>query len=132
TPQLIQRPGTSAWIARARLVLPERGAPLRMTTRPFRFTSAACLGVAGRPGLQPQAVEADEAFGIVVVIGNRAFLEGHELHVVERVRRGARDDIGRALVELYLHFARYIFLALVDQRLQHFALRRIPEAIIDQ
>jgi hypothetical protein len=53
-----------------------------------------------------------------VVVGDRAFLEGDELLVVERVRTVAADDVDAALVELQPGVAGDLFLALVDQRLQ--------------
>jgi hypothetical protein len=43
TPVLSQVPGMVDWIARARLDLPERGAPLRMTTRPMRDASLEAI-----------------------------------------------------------------------------------------
>ena len=54
------------------------------------------------------------------------------LHRVERVGRLAADDGGAALVELQPHRAGDVLLALVDQRLQHLALGRTPEAVVDR
>ena len=39
--------------------------------------------VAGRPAPEPQAVEPDEAFGIMMIVGDGAFLEGDEVGGVE-------------------------------------------------
>src|SRR3989442_12129107 len=51
---------------------------------------------------QAQRVEADEAFGVALVVGG-AFLEGHEILVVERIFALAADDRHIALVELEPH-----------------------------
>src|SRR5665648_1269378 len=51
---------------------------------------------------------------------------------VERFRAGAADDDDIALIELEPDLAFDVFLALVHQRLQHLALRREPEAVIDE
>src|SRR5208282_800870 len=51
---------------------------------------------------------------------------------VEALRRPPADDSGRTLVELEPHHPLDILLALVDQRLQHLALGREPEAVVDQ
>src|ERR1051326_1034783 len=81
---------------------------------------------------QPQSVEFDETFGVVLVVGDRAFLEGHQLLVVERIFALTPDNRDAAFVELEPHLAAHEFLALVDRRLQHLALRREPEAVVDQ
>src|SRR5690606_22092751 len=51
---------------------------------------------------------------------------------VERFRRLAADDADMALVAFEPHRARHVLLALVYRRLQHLALGRIPESVIDQ
>src|ERR1700733_6669397 len=81
---------------------------------------------------QPQRVEADEAFGVALVVGDLAVLEGDEVLIVERIFALAADHAGIALVELQPHAAGDKFLALIDRGLQHFALRREPETVIDQ
>src|SRR3546814_9712302 len=86
------------------------------------------------PGLdpQPQRVEADEAGGVALVVAARPFLEGDEILVIERQRTLPADHRGVALVKLHSDGAAHMLLALVDQRLQHLALRREPEAVVDQ
>src|SRR3546814_20791613 len=78
------------------------------------------------PGLdpQPQRVEADEAGGVALVVAARPFLEGDEILVIERQRTLPADHRGVALVKLHSDGAAHMLLALVDQRLQHLALRR--------
>ena len=85
-----------------------------------------------RQGAQPQRVELDEARGVAVVVGDGALLEGDEVLVVERIGALAADDVDAALVELQPHLAGDQFLALVDERLQHLALGREPEAVVDE
>src|SRR5215475_11155575 len=48
---------------------------------------------------QAQRVEADEAGGVAVVVGDRALLEGDQVLVVERVRARPPDHPGAALVQ---------------------------------
>src|SRR6266404_3776247 len=81
-----------------------------------RLSSAASGGEA-----QAQRVEADEAFGVALVV-DRILLEGDVAEAVEALRRPSADHPSQALVELEPHDARDILLALVDQRLQHLAL----------
>src|SRR5215472_7330920 len=51
---------------------------------------------------------------------------------VERLRRFAADDSGEALIELQPDRTLDMLLALVDEGLQHLALGREPEAVIDE
>src|SRR6202012_294972 len=67
---------------------------------------------------QPQRIELDEARRVALIVGHRAFLEGHEILVVERIGTFAADDAGIAFVEFELDRAGDKFLALVDRRLQ--------------
>src|SRR5687768_735211 len=81
---------------------------------------------------QAERVEADEAGGVALVVAATAFLEGDQILVVERQRAGPADHGGIALVELEPDRPADMFLAPVDQGLEHLALRREPEAVIDQ
>ena len=81
---------------------------------------------------QPQRVEPDEALGVLLVVGALVVLEGDERRRIERVRALAAGHHHVALVELEPHLALDVLLALVDQRLQHLALGREPEAVVDQ
>src|SRR5205823_9794784 len=74
---------------------------------------------------QAQRVEADEPFGVTLVV-DRVLLEGDVGEAVEASRRLPADDTRRALVELHPHGALDILLALVDEGLQHRALRGEP------
>src|SRR5579859_2024874 len=67
---------------------------------------------------QPQAVEADEAGRVALVVPALHALHRRDLQVVERVLRpaAAGDDV--ALVELEAHGAGNVFLTFVHQRLQ--------------
>src|SRR5690606_9824409 len=73
-----------------------------------------------------------EAFRVLLVVGPAVILEGHEIVAVEGFRRPAAHDDDITLVQLQPHGALDILLAFVDRRLQHQALRREPEAVIDQ
>src|SRR5262249_33157213 len=81
---------------------------------------------------QAQRVEPDEAGGVAMVIGDGAFLERHEILVVERVLRRAADNGDAALVKAELDRAGNELLRTIDRGLQHLALGREPEAVVDQ
>src|SRR5471030_605488 len=104
--------------------------PIRFRAGRFRSSFGAALSDCPQP--QPQRIQLDESLGIALIVRALVFLEGDVLHGIERLGRLAADHRGVALVELEPHRARDIFLTLVDQRLQHLALRRKPEAEIDQ
>src|SRR5260370_1449780 len=61
------------------------------------FLRRLAIALGERP--QPQRVELDEAAGVVVVVGDGAFLEGDEVLVVERIGAVAADQDHIALVE---------------------------------
>src|SRR5713101_5676930 len=86
---------------------------------------------APRGEAQAQRIQPDEALGIALVV-DRVFLEGDMAEAVEAFGRLPADDAGRALVELEAHDPLDILLALVDQGLQHLALGREPEAVVDE
>src|SRR3984893_13977564 len=67
-----------------------------------------------------------------MIINDRAFLEGHEILIIERTRARTANDEGGALEKLQAHPAGDEFLAAIDQGLQHFAFRREPEAVVDE
>src|SRR6478752_4742444 len=81
---------------------------------------------------QPQRVEPDEALGVLLVVGALVVLEGDERRGIQRLPAFPAGHHHIALVEFEPHLALDVFLALVDQRLQHLALRREPEAVVDQ
>src|SRR5580698_219372 len=91
-----------------------------------------CLALAHRQCAQPQRIELDEALGVLLVIGALVVLECDQAFAIERIRRLPPHQDGVALVELETHRAGDEFLALVDQGLEHLALGREPEAVIDQ
>src|SRR3569833_3092671 len=108
-------------------------ASLRMASPFIAAASAARERIpplAERP--QPQLVEPDEAFGVLLVVGALVVLEGDERRGVERGRARPAGDDNVALVQLEPHFALDQLLRLVDQRLEHLAFRREPEAVVDQ
>src|SRR5690606_18750597 len=104
----------------------------RSVMRAPRRRSALHPRVPCRDQPQPESVQPDEAFGVLLVIGARVLLEGHVLFAVERMVRPTRDRGGAALVELHPHGAGDMVLGLVDQRLQRLAFGAEPEAIVDQ
>src|SRR5438445_3696374 len=79
---------------------------------------------------QAQRVEPDEAVGVALVV-DLVFLEGDMGQAIEAVGRLPPDDPGQPLVELEADAALDLVLALVDQRLQHLAFGREPEAVVD-
>src|SRR5579885_1127320 len=124
-----------------------RGASMRIPhdlgpNRTPRCNSAALIGFPGErarcalsatPLQQPQAqrVQLDEALGVALVV-DFVLLEGDMGEAVEGLRRLAADDAHAALVELEPDRALDMLLALVDEGLQHLALRAEPEAIVDE
>src|SRR5208283_425065 len=93
--------------------------------------SAAGLAGAFGERAQPQGVELDEARCVAMVISARAFLEGHEILVIEGVSARTANDESRALEKFQTHPAGDELLATVNEGLQHFALRRKPKSIVD-
>jgi hypothetical protein len=85
-----------------------------------------------RQQLQPQRVQLDEALRVLLVVGAGVFLEGDMRLGIERVVGPAGDGAGGALVELHADGAGDMLLRFVDQGLQHLALGREPEAVVDQ
>src|SRR5690606_16477059 len=82
---------------------PTGGADTRARTsgaRPRRYPGRS-LSLQHLLQAQPQRVQLDEAGGVlVVVIGDRALLEGHPVGRVQRLLAVAADHHGVALVEL--------------------------------
>src|SRR6185369_14997736 len=81
---------------------------------------------------QPQRIELDEALRVLLVVGALVVFEGDQRRGIKRGRALASGDDDVALVKLEPHLAFDHLLRLVDQRLQHLALRREPEAIVDE
>src|SRR4030081_1389478 len=94
--------------------------------------SALQLAPALRQRAQAQWVESDETLRVVLIVAGGAVLERHEILIVERIGALAADHGDLALVELEPHPAADELLAEIDRRLQHLALRREPEAVVDQ
>ena len=65
-----------------------------------RRIAVSPLALARRERAQPQRVEADEALGVLLVVGAAIVLEGHQRVRIERFRRFAAGDDDVALVEL--------------------------------
>src|SRR5688500_12772945 len=101
---------------------------LRWPIGPF---SALVLLVAQGANPQPQRVEPNET-GRVRLVVDLVALEGSERRIVQRAIAPPTDDVHVALVQLEPRLAARPALRLVDQRLQHQALGRKPEAAIDE
>src|ERR1051326_4872521 len=86
---------------------------------------------AGGGEAEAQCLQPDKALGVALVV-NLVFLEGDVREAVEAVRRLSPDDARQPLIEFQPHPSFDRLLALVDQRLQHLALGRNPEAVVDQ
>src|SRR5215469_11163539 len=67
---------------------------------------------------QPEGVELDEAFGVLLVV-DLIGLEGDVVLAVEAVGRLAADDARGTLEQLQAHRTGDVVLALVDRRLEH-------------
>src|SRR3954469_9836495 len=84
-----------------------------------RLQTQLLLALAKRA--QPQRIETDEACGIAMVVGDRAFFEGDEILIVERIGALAADHRNAALVELEPYAAGDVGLRVIDRGLQHLA-----------
>src|SRR6478672_13649296 len=80
---------------------------------------------------EAQRLQADKALGVALVV-DLVFLEGDVRQAVEAVRRLPSADARQPLIQLQPHPPFDLLLALVDRRLQHLALGREPEAVVDQ
>src|SRR3569623_1273115 len=81
---------------------------------------------------QAQGVELDEARRVLLVVGALVVLERHQRRGIQRRVALAAGDDDVALVQLEPHRALDHLLRLVARRLQDLALRREPEAVVDQ
>src|SRR6266850_1288214 len=127
--QAIRSDQKKTLVARGPSTYGSRRSPGRRKEKPRRSVSLQpqlLLALAERA--QPQGVELDEARGVTMIVGDRAFLEGDEILIVQRILALAPDHDDVALVEFEAHAAGDIGLAVIDRRLQHLALRREPEA----
>jgi hypothetical protein len=66
----------------------------RMPRRPLGFYPLPPL----RQRPKTKGVQLDESGGVLVIVSDRAFLEGHEVLVVERMGTVAADHVDAALV----------------------------------
>src|SRR3546814_12387780 len=73
-----------------------------------------------------------ETFRIALIISACIILERHHLLAIERIRRLPSDYMHAALVKLQPYGAGNLSLAMINRRLKHLALRREPEAVVDQ
>src|SRR5690606_3322541 len=92
----------------------------------------SALPTARSKGSQPQRIQADKAFCVLLVVRSPVILKGDQRIRIEGLVGTATGDDDVALVELQAHLAFHVFLALVDQRLEHLTLWREPEAVVDQ
>ena len=79
---------------------------------------------------EPQGVEADETFGVFLVVDGVLFERG-KFRIEEAVGRLASHDGDVAFVEFETYIAVDVFLGPVDGGLEHFALGGEPEAVVD-
>src|SRR5690242_8685944 len=96
-----------------------------------RRDAATCLSSLRLGETQTQRVELDEALGIALIVYD-VLLERDMREDVEGFRRFTPDHPDMALVELEADRALDVVLALVDQGLEHLALRGEPETVIDE
>src|SRR5215472_5626888 len=91
-----------------------------------------CLA-GGRAGpgqrAQPSAGQADESLGVGLLVTAGLFETRHR-RIVQRIRRFAARDGGRALVQLEPRGSGHIALGFIDQRLHRLALRREPVPVV--
>src|SRR6516165_7539568 len=115
------------------ILLPVQGSGFAGRARaPERPAQRSCAENSAFQLAPAQRIEADESLRIVLVVGTRAVLERHEPLVVERIGAVAADHGGLALVELEAYPSGGELLAAIDRGLQHLALGREPEAVVDQ
>ena len=95
------------------------------------FTRRSDPPLAGRPGLDAEPPQADEA-GRVLVAEAVARVVGGELVVVEAVRAAATGHDAAAGLEVQAHLTGDELLARVDERVEGLLQRREPEAVVDE
>src|SRR5690554_5302849 len=80
---------------------------------------------------QPQRIQLDKAFRILLIIRTLVFFKGRDLLVEQGVFRLPTNNVYVTLVKLQANGAVHVVLGLVDQRLQGFTLRGPPVAVVD-
>ena len=85
-----------------------------------------------RAEFQTQRVQPDEPAGVALVVCGCVGFHRRDLWIVETLRALAAGNDDVALVKLEAHDAGYIALRFGGERLQRFALRREPEAVVNQ
>src|ERR1700680_856082 len=108
------------------------GTPRRAGRRAPGPLDSRAGAVAGGKCPEAQRIQPDEAGGVLLVVGATVVLEGDQGVRIKGLRASAAGDDDVALVKLEPDGAFDMLLALVDQALQHAALGREPEAVIDQ
>ena len=99
----------------------------------FGFSSAFGVGCCHEAaGFEAKAVEADEACGVVLVVGiGGVCLHGGDVGTIEAKRALPASGMDAAFVELEAHGAGDILLAFAYEGLEGLALGRIPEAVVE-
>src|SRR5438876_8182256 len=81
------------------------------------------------PDGQPQRVQPDEAFRVLLTV-DIVLLESGHVESVEGARRAASGDPTRTLVELDAGGARDVLLRVIHGGLEHLTLRRVPVPVV--
>src|SRR5690554_4847577 len=80
---------------------------------------------------QPQRIQLDKAFRILLIVCTLVFFKGGNLLIEQRVFRLPANNVYVTLVQLQANGTVHVFLSLVDQRLQGFTLRGPPVSVVD-
>ena len=98
---------------------------------PQSFISALSRPSAQRPHLDRQPDQVDEAQRVLLVVAG-AHGEAGDIERVERIRRLAADRLDVAFVQPQRDLAGGRLADLLEERVQRFAQRREPQAVVDQ
>src|SRR5690554_1571517 len=79
---------------------------------------------------QPQCIQLDKAFRILLIVRTLVFFKGRNLLVEQGLFRLPANNVYVTLVQLQANGTVHVFLSLVDQRLQGFTLRGPPVAVV--
>ena len=102
------------------------------TSTPKRGADALHVAEQIRAGAEAEAVQANEARGIFLVVSAGIILEGDHRFVVKAIGLAApTENPHLALVELEAHFPVHRCLGSVDERLEALPLRGKPIPVVD-
>ena len=111
--------------------LEDLGGSLREAAAPELHTGLRVRGLLERRAhLDRQADQVDEAARVALIVFG-AHGEAGDIERIERIRRLAADRLDVAFVEPQRHLARSGFAGLFEERIERFAQRREPQAVVN-